>query len=144
MDPKVPSRVNPTMPDVFHGEIYRSVGKYARGAVLFAFEEMGGPQALADWGEKNPDDFYTKLFPKIIARESEVQHVRGVDDLMDLLDANYEVVGDDGIEDAEVVGVDEAMERGDLPREDWDAEEVQFGWTDDSWDLDDMVDFPDD
>lgn len=89
---------SPSLPDVFNGEIYRQVGKYARSAVLYAFEEMGGPQALAKWGEENKDEFYTKLFPKVIARESEVQHVRGVDDLMDLLDADYEV-----IEDAEVV-----------------------------------------
>lgn len=143
MAPRVPTRVNPALPDVFNGEIYRQVGKYARGAVLYAFEQVGGPDGLADWAAQNPDDFYTKLFPKIIARESEVQHVRGVDDLMDLLDAEYQVMGDDGIEDAEVMEVDVAMEFGaPAYREEEDPVYGQKTYND--WDFDDMVDFPDD
>lgn len=81
------------------GEIYKSVGKYARSAVLFAFENMGGPEKLAEWAEENPDEFYTKLFPKIIARESEVTHHKTVDQLMDVIDGDYLVEGD--VDDAE-------------------------------------------
>lgn len=88
------------MPDVFNGEIFQNVGKYARGAVLYAFERSGGPEALSVWAERNPDDFYTKLFPKIIARESEVHHTRTVDQLMDVLDGDYDL---DDILDAETV-----------------------------------------
>jgi hypothetical protein len=87
---------SPSVPvNVMDGEIYKSVGKYARGAVLFAFEQMGGPTALTDWAEKNPDEFYTKLFPKIIARESEVTHHKTVDQLMDVIDGDYMIEGDD-------------------------------------------------
>lgn len=89
MAPRLPTRRTPGLPDVFEGEIYQSVGKYARGAVLYAFEQIGGPDSLARWASDNPDDFYTKLFPKIIARESEVHHTRGVDELMDAIDGDY-------------------------------------------------------
>jgi hypothetical protein len=89
MAPSVPTRRYPTTPVIYEGEIFKNVGKYARGAVLFAFEQIGGPQGLADWAQDNPDDFYTKLFPKIIARESEVHHTRSVDDLMDAIDGDY-------------------------------------------------------
>lgn len=84
----------PSVPQAFNGEIYQNVGKYARGAVLFAFEQMGGPEELTEWAKKNKDDFYTKLFPKIIARESEVTHHKTVDQLMDIIDGDYEVEGD--------------------------------------------------
>ena len=92
----------PNLPQTFNGEIYQNVGKYARGAVLFAFEKIGGPEALSKWAEDNQDDFYTKLFPKIIARESEVTHHKTVDQLMDVIDGEYEVEGED-VEDAELL-----------------------------------------
>lgn len=93
MTKKLPqvSGTPPNLPQVFEGEIYKSVGKYARSAVLFAFEQMGGAKGLADWGEANQDEFYTKLFPKIIARESEVTHHKTVDQLMDVIDGDYVV-----------------------------------------------------
>ena len=90
---------SPSVPtNVMDGEIYKSVGKYARGAVLFAFEQMGGPEGLTSWAEENPDEFYTKLFPKIIARESEVTHHKTVDQLMDVIDGDYEIEGMEVIE----------------------------------------------
>lgn len=84
-----PSR--PSVPDVFTGKIYENVGKYARGAVLYAFESVGGPEALAQWAQDNPDDFYTKLFPRIITRETEVHHTRSLDELMDVIDVDFEI-----------------------------------------------------
>jgi hypothetical protein len=84
----------PSMPVAFDGEIYKSVGKYARSAVLFAFEKVGGAEGLSKWALDNPDEFYTKLFPKIIARESEVTHHKTVDQLMDVIDGEYVVDGD--------------------------------------------------
>lgn len=92
-----PQRAPSVPTNVMDGEIYKSVGKYARGAVLFAFEEMGGPPALTAWAQDNPDEFYTKLFPKIIARESEVTHHKTVDQLMDVIDGDYVVDGDEEI-----------------------------------------------
>jgi len=92
---KFPKPVSsPTVPQAFDGEIYQAVGKYARSAVLFAFEQTGGPEGLASWAFANPDEFYTKLFPKIIARESEVTHHRSVDQLMDVIDGDYQVDGE--------------------------------------------------
>lgn len=87
-------QTNHSMPAAFDGEIFNNVGKYARSAVLFAFEQMGGAEGLAKWGKANEDDFYTKLFPKIIARESEVTHHRTVDQLMDVIDGDYTVEGE--------------------------------------------------
>ncbi len=124
---------SPSLPDVFNGEIYRQVGKYARSAVLFAFEELGGPEGLAEWGKQNKDEFYTKLFPKVIARESEVQHVRGIDDLMDLLDGDYEVIGDSPVEDAVVVSDMVEQTSTMMVHPDFDE-----------FDIDDLVEFPDD
>jgi hypothetical protein len=85
---------SPSVPQTFNGEIYQAVGRYARSAVLFAFEDIGGPAALSFWAERNKDDFYTKLFPKIIARESEVTHHKTVDQLMDVIDGEFEVEGE--------------------------------------------------
>jgi len=78
MAPKIPNLNNPgysTLPDVLQNQIYQNIGKYARSAVLFAFEEIGGPQGLADWAGEHQNDFYTKLFPKIVARETDVTHM---------------------------------------------------------------------
>lgn len=97
----VPKTQSPSMPQAFDGEIFQHVGKYARSAVLYAFENMGGPEALTTWASENPDEFYTKLFPKIIARESEVHHTRTVDQLMDVIDGDYVVEGED-VEDVVV------------------------------------------
>ena len=84
----------PDVPVVMQGAIYENAGKYARGAVLYAFEAVGGPQGLADWAAENPDAFYTKMFTKIIAKEVEVTDTRGIDELLDALDGEYSVVQD--------------------------------------------------
>lgn len=83
----LPAKSRMGFPLAKDGNIYEAVGKYARGAVLYAFEQMGGPDRLTEWAEDNPGEFYTKLFPRIITRETEVHHVRSVDELMDVLDA---------------------------------------------------------
>lgn len=97
MPPSVPRPRGPGssgMPQVMQGQIYQRVGEYARGAVLYAFETMGGPQALAEWAKKNPHEFYTKLFTKVVTREVEVSDRRGVDELLDVLDGDYEIVAE--------------------------------------------------
>lgn len=71
MAPSLPKPQAPTIPVANQQMIYENVGKYARGAVLHAFQQIGGTEALAAWAVENPTDFYTKLFPKIIARETE-------------------------------------------------------------------------
>lgn len=135
---KLPTSRRPTTPDVFGGKIYEQVGKYARGAVLYAFEEVGGPKGLATWAKTNPGEFYTKLFPKIITRETEVHHTRGVDELMDIIDAEYEI--DDALPPEDVPptispyvnAYSEEPVLSDEAREDFDG-----------FDVDDMVEFYD-
>lgn len=43
---------------------------------------------MADWASKNPDQFYTKLFPKVITREVEVTASEGIEDLLARLDSS--------------------------------------------------------
>lgn len=125
---RMPIRRTPGLPDVFEGEIFKQVGKYARGSVLYAFEQVGGPDGLARWAADNPDDFYTKLFPKIITKEVEVHEQRGLDALMNVIDADYEVDG---------------MDEADMPTrtgETW-APSCAVDPDFDSFDVDDVVGF---
>lgn len=54
------------------GEAYQHVGRYAGAVVLSCFEQIGGLQRMAVWADANPTDFYTKLFPKMIQRSTQV------------------------------------------------------------------------
>lgn len=135
---KLPTPRRPTTPDVFGGKIYEQVGKYARGAVLYAFEQVGGPDGLADWAKSNPDEFYTKLFPKIITRETEVHHTRGVDELMEIIDADYEVEDALAPEDAPQALSPYVNAYGEEPTLSDEALETL-----DVYDIDDMVEFDD-
>lgn len=69
------------------GQVIVHAGRYARNAVLTAFEMIGGTEAMADWAKENPTDFYTKLFPKVIDREPVVSREVTVEDLLDELDS---------------------------------------------------------
>lgn len=68
------------------GAVMMHVGRYAREIVLTTFEMIGGVERMADWADKNPGDFYTKLLPKVIAKE--VEHtgsVRGIEEMLEEL-----------------------------------------------------------
>lgn len=69
------------------GAVLSHVGRYARDAVITAFEMIGGVERMADWAHQNPGEFYTKLLPKVITREVEVGTTQSVDDLIKRLDA---------------------------------------------------------
>lgn len=79
---------------------------------MIAFEMIGGVERMADWADENPGEFYTKLFPKILTREVEVQGTVTVEDAIarldrkrrgeghpsdraDIQDADFEFVEDD-------------------------------------------------
>lgn len=62
-------------------------GRYARECVLIAFEMIGGVERLADWADKNPSEFYTKIFTKTITKEVEVSASEGIEDLLLRLDS---------------------------------------------------------
>lgn len=69
------------------GAVIAHAGRYARECVLVAFEMIGGVERMADWADKNPDQFFTKLFPKVINREVEVNASEGIEDLLLRLDS---------------------------------------------------------
>lgn len=121
------------MPRAANGQVFEHVGKYARQAVMYAFQQMGGEDGLTDWAKENKDEFYTKLFPKIIAKESEVTHKRDIDSLMDVIDGEYEV------EEAETA--DSTPDLPDLASE-HEVLSPYDGMTE--FDVDDMVEFEDD
>lgn len=68
------------------GTVIAHAGRYARECVLVAFEMIGGVERMAAWAEKNPGEFYTKLFTKTITREVEVGASSGIEDLLAQLD----------------------------------------------------------
>lgn len=68
------------------GAVIPHAGRYARESVLLAFEMIGGVERMADWATKNPGEFYTKLFTKVVTREVEVSASEGIEDLLLRLD----------------------------------------------------------
>lgn len=54
-------------------QLYANIGRYAGNVVMTVFEEVGGVEAMADWAEENPTDFYTKLFPKVITAPKQIE-----------------------------------------------------------------------
>lgn len=80
------SELPSTAPD---GTIMVNASKYARQAVLVAFELIGGTKALAEWAVKsdeNQRDFYTKIFTKTIQKDVEVGQRDDVEGLLAKLD----------------------------------------------------------
>lgn len=63
-----------------------SAGRKSSQLVLDVFEMIGGVEAMAEWAEENPGEFYTKLFTKTIRQEADVRHTLGVEDMLDELD----------------------------------------------------------
>lgn len=97
------------------GAVIPHVGRYARESVLLAFEMIGGVERLADWATKNPGEFYTKMFTKVVTREVEVSASEGIEDLLlrldraekehgSLLAAVVDEDDDEHVVDAEIVG----------------------------------------
>ena len=86
------------------GTIMTQTSKYGRLAALAVFEMIGGTRALAEWAQRNPTDFYTKIFTKTISKEVEISAATGVDAIVkqlgnavedeDILDVDYAVVAD--------------------------------------------------
>lgn len=85
-----------TIPQAPETSLYGHIGKFAGNQVAQAYEEMGGLPRFVAWAEKNPDEFYTKVFPKIIAKPVEHTVSDGVESLLDRLDAaDRRVAADD-------------------------------------------------
>ena len=80
------------------GELMVNAGRYSRGAVIAAFEMMGGIEAFAEWALENQSEYYTKMFGKVIGREIEVKSTDGLEDMLTILDGEVEE-----IQEAEIV-----------------------------------------
>lgn len=82
---------------VISGETYQHVGRYAGAVVISVFEQIGGVSRMTTWADSNPNEFYTKLFPKMIQRSTSVD-ISGnitIDDAIarlesNVIDAEYE------------------------------------------------------
>jgi hypothetical protein len=86
--PLLPAPLRPALPlGAADGAVIQHAGRYARESVLLAFEMIGGVERLADWAAKNPTEFYTRLYTKVITREVEVHASEGVEELLLRLDA---------------------------------------------------------
>lgn len=68
------------------GAVISHAGRYARECVLIAFEMIGGVERLAAWADKNPDLFFTRLYPKVITKEVEINAGAGIEELLSQLD----------------------------------------------------------
>lgn len=62
-----------SQPPSVDAALYANVGRYAGNVVLSVFEQIGGVDAMADWAEENPTDFYTKTFSKIITAPKQIE-----------------------------------------------------------------------
>lgn len=74
------------------GDLIVSASKYSRASIIMAFEMMGGVERFAEWAMNNPSDFYTKMFTKVIGKETEAGGDDPVEEYLKILDAEAEDV----------------------------------------------------
>jgi len=73
MPDNLPTRVIHNLPNI-SAEHYQHVGRYAGAVVLSVFEQLGGVQNMVNWASENETDFYTKIFNKLPAKATQVDH----------------------------------------------------------------------
>jgi hypothetical protein len=88
------------------GAVIAHAGRYSRECVLLAFEMIGGVERMADWADRNPTEFYTKIFTKTITKEVEINASEGIEDLLLRLDGGQRP--HEPVEDAEWEPADDA------------------------------------
>lgn len=76
------------------GELMVNAGRYSRGAVIAAFQMIGGLETFADWAEENKGEFYTKLMGKTIGREVETKSSDNLESMLEILDGEAEDITD--------------------------------------------------
>jgi hypothetical protein len=69
------------------GAVLQHYARYAKGAVMTTFENIGGLQRFSEVADADPKWFYEKFFAKMIPKEHEVQASESVEDLLRRLDA---------------------------------------------------------
>lgn len=80
----VPMELNPIA-----ASVYENLGRNAGMAVMAAFHNLGGVDGLTHWAKSNPEQFYTKLFPKVIAATKAADTGQATDNTLDILDAEF-------------------------------------------------------
>lgn len=98
---------SPTFGGDADGAVVMHAGRYAREAVLVAFEMIGGVDRLAAWAGQNPGEFYTKMFAKTITREVEHSAGGGIEELLATLDSGAHTSSQQDTQDADFEVVDE-------------------------------------
>lgn len=84
------------------GRLTTSAGAFSRAAIITVFELNGGVEAMAEWAEANKTEFYTKLFPKLVGRETpDVSKPDDVEDLLDTIDLEATDITDEAPEQDE-------------------------------------------
>ena len=89
------------------GTIMTNASKYGRVAILAVYEMIGGTMAFANWAKDNQTDFYTKLMPKVVQKDVEVNAGNSIDELVrklsqdgernpeEIIEGDYRLVEDD-------------------------------------------------
>jgi len=77
------------------GAVMRNMGRRSQALVALVFEDIGGREAFADWAVKNPGDFYTKMFVKLMPRHIEVEEKKSVEDYLEEIDGGAAQILDD-------------------------------------------------
>lgn len=80
------------LPSVSGGGVMVHAGKYAKTAVLTAFDQLGGVQGLVDWAKEsaqNKADYYTKIFTKTIQKDVEINDARSIEDVLAVIDGEF-------------------------------------------------------
>ena len=83
------------------GGVRVTASKFSRAAIVAAFQLNGGLEGFADWAKANHGEFYTKLFPKIIGKETVGDENKYPDDVEALLETIDDVEFEDITEQVE-------------------------------------------
>jgi len=95
MTDQSPAKVVNALP-VISIDQYQHIGRYAGAVVLSVFEQIGGVERMAAWADSAPTDYFTKGFPKLIAKSMQVDHSGSIsiDDAISRLERSNIVEGD--------------------------------------------------
>jgi hypothetical protein len=112
------------------GVVMRNMGRRSQALVALVFGDIGGRERFAEWADKNPGDFYTKVFVKLMPRHIEVEEKKSVEDYLDEIDGGAATVLDDppASTPAPPSGAGTSPPSGPAP-----LSEDKDNWTDEDW-----------
>ncbi len=68
-------------------QVQAPTGARTRRSVQFAYEANGGDLQLAVWASKNYGEFITKVWTKMVEKQPEAAAVKGIEDILEVIDA---------------------------------------------------------